>query len=177
VVAEHMLHMAFMGLLVAAIAPALLLVAIRAFPQLDRATVPAVLALPGFVVLHAAVTVFADRGSVPPPVDTAAHLALLIGALLFWAPVLGVRRRLPDAGRMVYLYLAIPLLDLAGVWLVAIGDSPGGLSMIVGMLPMGVAAVALTWSWISREERRAVLAEAVGGSLGTTNPAGSGRSA
>jgi hypothetical protein len=63
------------------------------------------------------------------------------------------------------------------VWLVAVGDSPGGLSMIVGMLPMGVAAVALTWSWISREERRAVLAEAVGGSLSTTNPAGSGRSA
>jgi hypothetical protein len=156
---EHMLHMAIMGLMVSAIAPALLLVLIRAFPQLDRCTVPAAVALPGFVGLHAAVTVYADRNPVPSPLDTAAHLALLVGAMLFWAPVLGVRRRLPDAGRMAYLYLALPLLDLAGVWLVAVGDSPGGLSMIVGMLPMGVAAVAVTWNWISREERRAVLAE------------------
>jgi hypothetical protein len=31
--------------------------------------------------------------------------------------------------------------------------------MIVGMLPMGVAAVAITWNWITREERHAVLAE------------------
>jgi hypothetical protein len=159
---HHMLHMATMGLVVAVFAPALLVVLIRAFPQLERATVPAAVALPGFVVLHAAVTVFADRGPVPPLLDTAAQVALLVGAMLFWAPVLGVRRRLPDAGRVVYLYLAIPLLDLAGVWLVAVGDSPGGLSMIVGMLPMGVAAVVLTWNWISREERRAVLAEAAG---------------
>jgi hypothetical protein len=79
--------------------------------------------------------------------------------MLFWAPILGIRRRLPDAGRMLYLYVALPLLDLAGVWLVAVGDSPGGLSMIVGMLPMGAAAVVITWNWISREEHRAVLAE------------------
>jgi hypothetical protein len=156
---EHMLHMATMGLLVAVIAPALLMVSSRAFPQLDRCTVPAALALPGFVTLHAAVTVYTSRGPVPPLLDMATHLALLAGAMLFWAPILGVRHRLPDAGRMLYLYLALPLLDLAGVWLVAVGDSAGGLSMIVGMLPMGAAAVAITWNWISREERRAVLAE------------------
>jgi cytochrome c oxidase assembly factor CtaG len=156
---EHMLHMAAMGLLVAVIAPVLLVLLTRAFPQLDRGTVPAALALPGFVTLHAAVTVYTSRDPVPPLLDTATHLALLVGAVLFWAPILGVRRRLPDAGRMLYLYLALPLLDLAGVWLVAVGDSPGGLSMIVGMLPMGVVAVAITWNWISREERRAVLAE------------------
>jgi cytochrome c oxidase assembly factor CtaG len=156
---EHMLHMATMGLLVAVIAPALLVVSSRAFPQLDRCTVPAALALPGFVTLHAAVTVCTSRGPVPPLLDTATHLALLAGAMLFWAPILGVRHRLPDAGRMLYLYLALPLLDLAGVWLVAVGDSTGGVSMIVGMLPMGLAAVTITWNWISREERRAVLAE------------------
>jgi len=156
---EHMVHMAAMGLLVAVIAPALLVVFTRAFPQLDRCTVPAALALPGFVTLHAVVTVYTSRGPVPPLLDTATHLALLAGAMLFWAPVLGIRRRLPDAGRMLYLYLALPLLDLAGVWLVAAGDSAGGLSMIVGMLPMGLAAVAITWNWVSREERHAVLAE------------------
>lgn len=157
--AGHMLHMATMGLVVAVLAPALLVVLIRVFPQLDRATVPAAVALPGFVVLHAALTVFADRRPMPAPLDTAAQAALLACAMLFWAPVLGVRRRLPDAGRMLYLYLALPLLDLAGVWLVAVGDSPGGLSMIVGMLPMGVTAVTVTWSWISREERRAAAVE------------------
>ncbi|PZS39525.1 MAG: hypothetical protein DLM62_07855 [Pseudonocardiales bacterium] len=77
--------------------------------------------------------------------------------MVFWAPVLGVRRRLPDAARMLYLYTAIPLLDAPGVWLVAHGDSSGGLAMITGMLPMGLIAVAVTWSWINREERRAVL--------------------
>jgi len=156
---HHMLHMATMGLVVAAVAPALLVILIRTFPLLDRATVPAAVALPGFVVLHATVTVVADRRPMPTALDTAAQIVLLAGAMLFWAPVLGVRRRLPDAGRMLYLYVALPLLDLAGVWLVAVGDSPGGLSMIVGMLPMGVAAVTITWNWISREERRAVVAE------------------
>ena len=156
---EHPLHMAMMGLLVSVVAPALLVLLSRVLPQLDRATVPAAVALPGFITLHAAVTVYTGRGMVPPLLDTATHLALLAGAMLFWAPILGIRRRLPDAGRMLYLYVALPLLDLAGVWLVAVGDSPGGLSMIVGMLPMGAAAVVITWNWISREEHRAVLAE------------------
>ncbi len=155
----HMAHMAMMGLLVSTLAPALLVLLSRAFPHLDRCTAPAAAALPGFVLLHAAVTVYTSRGVVPPLVDLATHLVLLAGAMLFWAPVLGIRRRLPDAGRMLYLYLGLPLLDLAAVWLVAMGDSPGGLSMIVGMLPIGVAAVAVTWNWISREERRALVAE------------------
>lgn len=158
----HVLHMATMGLLVAVAAPALLLALTLAAPRLDRWTAPAGVALPGFVALHLALTVYTGRGPVPPPLDTAAHLALLVGAMLFWAPVLGIRRRLPDAGRMVYLFAAIPLLDLAAVWLVAVGDSAGGLAMITGMLPMGIAAVAVTWRWISREERRARLAESGG---------------
>jgi cytochrome c oxidase assembly factor CtaG len=154
---EHMMHMAAMGLLVAVVAPTLLLVLGRAVPRLDRWTLPAAVALPGFITLHATVTVYTDRAPLPLPLDTATQFALLCGAMLFWAPVLGVRRRLPDAGRMLYLYTAIPLLDLTGVWLVAVGDSPGGLSMITGMLPMGMATVAITWNWINREERRAVL--------------------
>lgn len=154
----HLLHGAAMGLLVSVVAPALLLLLNRVAPQSDRATVPAVVALPGFLVLHAAVTVYSAHEPAPL-LDAAAHLALLAGALLFWAPVVGARHRLPDAGRMLYLYTALPLLDMAGVWLVAVGDSVGGLSMIVGMLPMGVTAVVITWTWISREERREVLGE------------------
>ena len=120
----HMAHMVLMGLLVSVIAPLLLLALVRIAPRAERWTVPAVV-----------------------------QLVLLLSAVLFWAPVLGSRHRLPDAGRTVYLYTAMPLLDLAGVWRVIVGDSAGGLSMIVGMLPMGFAAVVVTWRWINREER------------------------
>lgn len=164
-------HGAAMGLLVSVLAPGLLLVLGRAAPQLDRWTVPAGVTLPGFVALHAAVTVY-DQSPAPPLLEAAAHLTLLAGAMLFWAPVLGVRHRLPDAGRMVYLFAAMPPLDLAGVWLVAVGDSPTGLAMIVGMLPMGVAAVVITWNWISREERRAVLDETAAMADTTTSRGG-----
>lgn len=133
-----------MGLLVSVAAPVLLLVLGRAAPQLDRWSLPVGVTLPGFVVLHAAVTVY-DHSPAPLSLEAAAHMALLAGAVLFWAPVLGARRRLPDAGRMLYLFAAMPPLDLAGVWLVAVGDSAEGLSMIVGMLPMGLAAVVITW--------------------------------
>lgn len=151
----HVVHMATMGLLVSVVAPALAAVVARV-PAVDRWTPPALVALPGFALLHAAVTVLveapgsaADAGTV-----AAAHTVLLAGAVAFWAPVLGARRRLPEAGRVVYLFLAGPVLDLAGVWLVATGDSAGGLAMIVGMLPIGVAALVLTWRWVVDEERR-----------------------
>jgi hypothetical protein len=55
----------------------------------------------------------------------------------------------------VYLFLAGPLLDLAGVWLVARGDRAGGLAMVVGMLPIGVAALVVTWRWVVGEEKAA----------------------
>ena len=42
-------------------------------------------------------------------------------------------------------------------------DQAGGLSMIVGMLPMGLAMVVITWNWIGSEERRAALAETPAG--------------
>jgi cytochrome c oxidase assembly factor CtaG len=47
----------------------------------------------------------------------------------------------------------MPSLDLAGVVIVLRGDAAGGLAMIVGMLPVGVAAVALCWRWIIHEEQ------------------------
>jgi hypothetical protein len=157
----HVVHMATMGLLVSVVAPALAAVVARV-PALDRWAPPALVALPGFALLHAAVTI-----GVEAPGSTAgagvvglAHAVLLAGAVAFWAPVLGVRRRLPDAGRMAYLFLAGPVLDLAGVWLVATGDAAGGLAMIVAMLPIGVAALVLTWRWVTDEERRQLAADA-----------------
>jgi len=140
----HVVHMVTMGLLVSGVAPMLAYVARHT--TLDRLAPPAVVALPAFAVLHGALTITGAGGPL-------AEAVLLAGAVVLWMPVVGTRRRLPDAGRAVYLFLAGPLLDLAGVWLVATGDGPGGLAMIVGMLPIGIAAIVVTWRWITSEER------------------------
>lgn len=118
--------------------------------------------MPGFVALHAVVVVVEHNAEPSAALNAVLRLGLFCGAVLFWAPVLGRRNRLPDTGRTLYLYTAMPLLDLAGVWLVAVGDSPGGLAMIAGMIPMGLAAVIVTWNWINLEERRTVIRERSG---------------
>ncbi len=41
---------------------------------------------------------------------------------------------------------------------VAADHTAAGLAMITGMLPIGIAAAAVTWSWVNREEREAVQA-------------------
>ncbi len=149
----HVVHMAVMGLVVGAVAPALLWALVRRAPRIDRFAPPAAVTLPAFVVLHAAVTLGgAGAGAI-------AHTVLLLGATTFWTPVFGTHRRLADGGRVLYLYLAMPMLDLAGVWMVATGDSAGGLAMIVGMLPMAAVAVAITWRWIAAEDRHLALDE------------------
>jgi hypothetical protein len=156
----HVLDMAGMGLLVSVLAP-LLLVGLRiALPPLEPPAPPAAATLACFVVLHAAITLGLLR-----PLDTAAPIVLLLGALVFWAPVLG-SRRLPHAHRIVYLFAAMPSLDLPGVWLVARGDGPGGIAMILGMLPIGLLTVVEFWRWAGAEERQAVAAP-VGGDPGT----------
>ncbi|WP_018386295.1 hypothetical protein [Wenjunlia vitaminophila] len=68
--------------------------------------------------------------------------------------MLGPARRLSDPGRCVYLFSAAPALDLPALGLVAAGHDAGGLTMIVSMLPVGGAALAVTWRWITAEERR-----------------------
>ncbi|RKN39051.1 hypothetical protein D7294_22775 [Streptomyces hoynatensis] len=80
--------------------------------------------------------------------------ALAAGALAFWLPVLVPGpRRLSAPGRCLYLFLAAPLLDLPAVALVACGHAAGGLAMIAGMLPLPLAALAVTWRWVLAEER------------------------
>ncbi|MFF4761749.1 haloacid dehalogenase type II [Streptomyces sp. NPDC001292] len=61
-----------------------------------------------------------------------------------------------DPGRCLYLFPAAPLLDLPAVGVVAAGRPADGLAMITGMLPVGITVAAVTWSWVNREERRAV---------------------
>ncbi|GAA4874604.1 hypothetical protein [Saccharopolyspora cebuensis] len=141
-------HMALMGLVVSALCPAGCAALLRLFPAAEAWTVPGWCALPLFVVLHAVVAVRSEHHG-----GAVGHALLVVGALLFWAPVLGTRHRLSDPGRTLYLYTALPLLDLAGVWLVAAGRLAGGLAMIAGMLPMGAIAVVITWRWMCREEQ------------------------
>jgi ubiquinol-cytochrome c reductase cytochrome c subunit len=81
--------------------------------------------------------------------------ALLAAAVAFWLPVLD--GSFGGAARTLYLFLALPAVDLIALWFLASGRPEAGVAMLVGMLPLGVAAVVAAWVWVTDEERRAVL--------------------
>jgi hypothetical protein len=157
---EHPSHMsvvpmAFSALLVAAVVPGVVHV-LRRSPLWERISVPAAVALPLLVLVHAWAVLGETVGLRAPGGALVTEPALPAAAVLFWLPVVArTRHRLDDAGRCLYLFLATPLLDLPAVAVVAAGHSAEGLTMIVGMLPVGIAAAAGTWSWVNREEREA----------------------
>jgi hypothetical protein len=160
-------EMAVMGLDTSVIAPAILL-ATRRWPGWAALSWPAPVGLPVFLVIHAGITVWMSLTMPTVLEDLAFQAGLIVASFVFWLPVLGVVRGLTDAGTMIYLYLAMPTMDLAGVWVVLRGDSAGGLAMIVAMLPVGVAAVVSTWRWLAAEE-------AAGSSLFSPDPVGYAR--
>lgn len=162
---SDMVGMAVMGALTSVVAPALVVGTGRVLPswRWDRLALPAAVVLPLFLVLHAGGTILLADVALSAPVELALHVVLLLGAVLFWLPVLGSRHRLSDPARTAYLFVAAPSLDLGAVWVIAEGDSAGGLAMIVAMLPVGLAAVVCTWRWIVREERMVAVAEREGG--------------
>lgn len=144
--------MAWSGFTVAVLVPAVV-AATRRSPFWRLVALPAGVALPLFVVVHAVASLggfVAPLGAVGRGVLEA---VLLCAAFVFWLPVLGTSRRLGEAGRCVYLFLAAPLLDLPAVGMIAAGHGAGGLAMIVSMLPMGVLAMGVTWRWVVDEER------------------------
>lgn len=156
-------HMAEMGVLTSVVAP---LVAARRWRWLDALTPPAVSVFLGFLLLHAVIVLAMAYGLVPAVGNIPVHALLLAASVLFWLPVLGARRRLSDPARTVYLFLAMPPLDLPAVWVIARGDAPGGLAMIVAMMPVGLVAIAVTVRWMRREEALATeddLADVGGG--------------
>jgi hypothetical protein len=143
--------MAVTGLSVSALVPGTIR-ATRRNPVWRRLSLPAVVALPFFLLLHAAVTL-AHAGAVLPWGPMAWwEAAVVAAAVWFWLPVVGTRHRLSDPGRCLYLYLSMPLLDLPAVGLIAAGQDAAGLAMVVSMLPVGLAALAVTWRWIHVEE-------------------------
>ncbi|GLY63946.1 hypothetical protein [Amycolatopsis taiwanensis] len=147
-------HMAGMGLMTSVVAPGLVLVG-RRFVPWRRLPAPPVLVLPLFLALHSTLTVAMGRTDFPVPADLALHTLLLAAAVWFWLPVLQPRPGRPEAVRAVYLFLAGPSLDLAAVYLIIAGEERAGLAMIIGMLPLGLAAVVVMWRWIVREDRLA----------------------
>jgi hypothetical protein len=133
------------------LAPAAAL-ALRRWPPVERLRMPPGLAAPGFVGAHATITAVLVFG-VAPGWWIVLHAALLLAAAVFWVPVLGPRR-LPGGPCALYLFLSSPLLDLAALGVIVAGD-PGGLAMLIAMLPINAVAVVLTWRWIVAEEREA----------------------
>lgn len=142
-----------MGLLVSVLAPATVL-GTRRWSRWPALTLPAAVAGPLFLLVHTVLMVLMVGPMLPMWLDGAAHAALFAAAVLFWAPVFGPGpRRLRDAGRSVYLFLFMPALDMVAIYLIIRGHAAGGLAMIVGMLPIGLIAVAVTWRWMAQEER------------------------
>jgi hypothetical protein len=145
-------HMGVMGLLTSVVAPGLVL-ATRPVVRWHRVPAPPALVLPLFVLLHGALTIVMGLRPLSVVTDTLLHGLLVVAAAVFWLPVLVPRPGFPEPARGVYLFLAAPSLDLAAVFLVIAGREPAGLAMIVGMMPLCLAAVAVAWRWIVREER------------------------
>ncbi|GEC05350.1 hypothetical protein SSP24_30050 [Streptomyces spinoverrucosus] len=147
--------MALSGLVPTAVVPGVMSLVGRA-PLWERVSLPPGVALPLLVLLHAWVVLADLVHPLPAAVTLGSELVLLSAAVTFWVPVVAyTRHRLSDPGRCLYLFLAAPLLDLPALGVIAAGHSAEGVAMIVGMLPLGIAAAALTWSWILREERQA----------------------
>jgi cytochrome c oxidase assembly factor CtaG len=122
------------------------------------------LAWGAFVAAHWAVLiVVGTQHHLTGLADIGLHAGLLLVGILFWLPVAGhgqVVRRLRGPAASVYLFLALPAADLTTAWLVARGETTAVGVMLTAMLPLGIAAIAVSWTWIVREERDARASEA-----------------
>jgi|GEM_PF-6736157 hypothetical protein len=127
-----------------------------------RLGLPAHVALPVFLLVHAAAVLGPCLVPVGTVVRIAAEAAVLAAGVWFWLPVMGEPHRLSGPGRCLYVFVAAPLLDLPAVGVIAAGRTGPGLAMIAAMLPIGLCAMTTTWTWITAEESRAAAA-AVGG--------------
>jgi cytochrome c oxidase assembly factor CtaG len=97
------------------------------------------------------------------------HAALIVTSLLFWLPVAAGARgpgRLGVGGVTVYLFSAMPAVDLAAVTLIARGEESAGASMLAGMLPIAIVAAWSFWRWAAGEERAGAGEEAFGDARG-----------
>lgn len=123
---------------------------------------------PMFVVAQwvAHVPVVIDAVEAEPALHAAEHTLLLATAIAFWTPALdrvpAGSRRLGPGGRALYLFAAVPAIDLAAVILMVAGEPGAGVAMLAGMMPLALAAVWASWRWIVTEERVTRAAEGDG---------------
>jgi hypothetical protein len=94
-----------------------------------------------------------------PATYVVAAVVLVGVSFVFWAPLLGRRRSLRGLAAGAYLISAGMATDLIGAWYMAMGETVAGVVMVVGMIPLGVAAVVLMWTALVDEERRALRSE------------------
>ncbi|MCU4183115.1 hypothetical protein K6U06_01990 [Acidiferrimicrobium sp. IK] len=158
--ASDVVTMAGMGLTTTVLAPLVVWSRRGVLPRRLRA-VPAPAVLAGFAVVHAAVTLTMGVASAPPE-KFGLWLLLLCGACVFWVPVLASQGGLSAPGKVLYLFIASPSLDLAAVGMVIAGDRNGGLAMIAAMIPLGAAGMASVYGWAVAEERSAQRSAAAG---------------
>ncbi len=179
------LHMAVHALIVCGAAPLLVLgapmsLALRTLPQAQgrelaalmrsrplRWLVSAPVAWTAFVVLQLAFHVTPLFGAAlhHPLLHAIEHAAFLLSALAFWDCMIGidpVPARPPAPMRALYLLSAMPAMDVAGVYLMAIGDGAAGAAMMAGSMPLALAAVLVGWRWLDLEEARAKRRDALG---------------
>jgi cytochrome c oxidase assembly factor CtaG len=150
-----------MGLTMTVVCP-LLVLAVRRRGWLRSLGPHPVWTFAAFFVSHTSITL-AMAYDHATWVQVVLWLAMVPAGFAFYQPVFGARP-MSDAARCVYLFTSGPCLDLAAVALIfAFHDAVGGIALIVGMLPLGLTAMATTWRWAQREEREAVVADAAAG--------------
>jgi cytochrome c oxidase assembly factor CtaG len=98
------------------------------------------------------------------PLHELEHVVFLVTALWLWSVGLAVEPlavRWPPLARAALLMAAMMLSDVGSVKLMVDGEAAAGAAMTVSMMPLGLGAVAVFWSSLLREERRAEVAHAV----------------
>lgn len=81
----------------------------------------------------------------------AGGIVLLCATLALCA---GLRDVSPGA-RFLYLFAAMPPMDLVAAWYLSSGAGDLGVVMVIGSLPVGAASLAAAWYWMLEEETRA----------------------
>jgi hypothetical protein len=64
-------------------------------------------------------------------------------------------RSIAPAGWFLYLFAAMPPMDLVAAWFLSTGRGDLGVVMIIFSLPVGIASLAAAWRWMLEEESHA----------------------
>jgi hypothetical protein len=90
------------------------------------------------------------------------HLCPLRGSLAGGLVLLGAAvalcaglRDVDPSAWFLYLFAAMPPMDLIAAWYLSTGAGDLGVVMIAASLPLGAASLAAAWRWMLEEESRA----------------------